>query len=380
MTRRPRVGIVGGYGAVGQAVAGRLAEWGLADIRIGGRRLDQARQLVASTLGGHGEALAVDLDDADDLVRFCEGCQVVVNCAGPSYRVLDSVARAALRSGASYVDAGGDDPVHELLGQPGRVPAGLTAVLSAGMAPGLTGLLPRWLAGQGFDEAHRLSAYVFARDKFTPAAAGDFLLSLGNGYGEPMAAWLDGRPAARALEPLRNVDLAYFSGRVDAYPYLSTETERLAAALGLAEIRWYNVFDADGQMFTVLSRAQAQFQQSGDLSAATAELIRAAEIDLFGRGPRQQFVMQLDGVRDGVPTTRTAVLRASTTYELSGLVTAVATRALLRGEIPPGVHFAADVLAPGPVLDKVRSGRGVSALEVVDGSAVVGEELEEGVL
>lgn len=371
------VGILGGYGAVGQVVAERLHAHGDVGLRLGGRRPAAARELLDAELGGHGEAVAVDVDDAAALARFAEDCAVVVNCSGPSYRVLDRVARAAVAAGAGYVDAGGDDPVHDLL----RGGTG-TAVLSAGMAPGVTGLMPRWLAGHGFDECHALTAHVAARDRFTIAAAGDYLLSLGNGYGQPLAAWEHGRAVPRALEPLRDVELPFFPGRVTAYPYLTTETERAAAAIGVGTVAWYNVFDGDGHVMAAAARLQAALDRREiELDAAAAELVRAADVDLFGRGPRQQFVLRMVGTAGGAPHARTAVLRATGTYLLSGVVCAAAARALLDGHVAPGVHFAADVLDPVATMAEVGRGPGTEALEVFDttGDDPDADE-EEGVL
>ncbi|ECX6013344.1 Saccharopine dehydrogenase, partial [Salmonella enterica subsp. enterica serovar Rubislaw] len=92
------------------------------------------------------EARPVDLWQEEALREFFRGCVAVVNCAGPSYQVLDRVARAAASAHAHYVDVSGDGPAwHLLQGQP----AGdkhWTAVLSAGMLPGLANLVPGWMS------------------------------------------------------------------------------------------------------------------------------------------------------------------------------------------------------------------------------------------
>ena len=374
-----RVGIIGGYGAVGAVVAERLSAWGVSALRLGGRRPEQA-DAMRQQLSADVEAVAVDVANPAAVRRFCAGCDVVVNCAGPSYRILDTVARAAVAEDAHYVDAGGDDPVYERLADLAADPGTARLVLSAGMAPGLTGLFPRWLAGQGFAEVRKLTAYVAARDRFTEAAAGDYLMSLSNGYGAPMAAWRAGTVAARALEPRNDVELPYFAGRMNAYPFLSTETERTAVALGLSEVDWYNVFDADGQMLSAMARVSARFQQDGDLAPAVAELVRTAHLDLFGRGPQQQLVLRMDGLRDGEPVSRVALLKAGGTYRLTGVLSAVAVRAILHGEVSPGVWFAADALSPDAVVAELRGEAGVSVLEVFDEVSEEDESLEEGVL
>ena len=51
---------------------------------------------------------AVDFNDTPALARFARGCDVLLNCAGPSWRVADRAAQAALKADAHYVDAAGD--------------------------------------------------------------------------------------------------------------------------------------------------------------------------------------------------------------------------------------------------------------------------------
>jgi saccharopine dehydrogenase-like NADP-dependent oxidoreductase len=177
------VGVVGGYGAVGGAVARQLHQWFAGSgvdgrLRIGGRRLDGAQRLVSGELAGQGEAMTVDVYDDEALRRFCTGCRVVVNASAASYLVVDRVATAALAAGADYVDAGGDCPLFDRLVPLGLADTGRRALVTAGMMPGLTGLLPRWLAGLGYRKVRRLIAYVGVMDRLTPAGAVDYLLSL----------------------------------------------------------------------------------------------------------------------------------------------------------------------------------------------------------
>jgi saccharopine dehydrogenase-like NADP-dependent oxidoreductase len=136
--------------------------------------------------------MAVDVGDPVSLSSFCAGCRLIINCAGPSFEILDQVARAALIAKADYVDPGGEDVVCERLAKHDWVTAGRIAILSAGMMPGLSGLLPKWLAQQRFGRRRALTAYVCLKDHFTPAAAREYVLSLRNGYGESLAAWRNG--------------------------------------------------------------------------------------------------------------------------------------------------------------------------------------------
>ncbi len=372
MKRPPVIGLLGATGAVGQAAGEELRALGVGELRLGTR-------CPITTLDPAATVVPVDIDDDTALARFCADCRVVVNCAGPSHRILDRVAVAALNAGADYVDAAGDDPVHDLVAGWAPRAGERTVIVSAGMMPGLSGLLPRWVAGHGFERLDRLTAYVGGLDRFTTAAAGDYLASLRNGYGEPLAAWRHGQRAPGTLEPLRDVHLPFFAGTVTAYPFLGTETERLAHALSIDEVSWYNVF-ADGHALAAINRLQASIQVGGDLASAARELVAAAELDVAGRTPYQLLLFQVDGHARGAARTRSVMLRATDSYRLTGCVTALATAALLAGQVSTGVHYAANVLDSQSVLERLQRSPSVAVLEEIDGPLDASDTVERGAL
>jgi hypothetical protein len=373
------IGVVGGYGAVGAATARLLHGWGSPALRIGGRDVRRCQDFVDRELGGAGTATAVDVYDDASLAAFCVGCSVVVNCAGPSYQVLDRVAVAAFAAGAHYVDPGGDQPVWRALQDAGLPGGDRAAVLNAGLMPGYTALLPLGLARSEFVHATHLRAYAGLVDRMTPAGAAEYLLSLGGGHGEPQAAWRAGAKAHRVLEPLSDVDVPYFPGRVDAHPFLSVETEWLAGRLGLVELDWYNVFDGGGNVMSALSRLQGAMVGESDLDSAAAELARAAELDLFGREPYQVFVFAVEGMTEHGHDSRVLVLRCTDTYAITGLLAAQATAGVLAGDVTPGLHYAAEVVDYPSACRALRENPAVSLLDVVSGPLVL-DAVEEGAL
>ncbi|MEY9910944.1 hypothetical protein ABIA35_007195 [Catenulispora sp. MAP12-49] len=339
------VGLIGGYGAVGRAAAAQLAAWGRGPVLVAGR--DAARADVV-----------LDLDDGDALAAFCDQVEVTVNCAGPSYRVLDRVARAALAAGSHYVDPGGDDPVHDLLAEVDTVAK--TVVLSAGMLPGLTGLLPRALAVGTGAALTSLTGYVGGRDRFTAVAAADYLASLHNGFGRPNQAWRAGRRSEQTLSPLFDVDLPHFPDAAAAHPYLSTEMERLARRLRISDLTFYNVFLGKHLLAALAEPAGDKNDGSDD---GIDRLTAAADLDLLGRDPHQRLVFHLDA-RDG--TRAALVLSGHGASELTGATVALAACAVLDGAVPSGVHFAADVLDPLWAVERLRTAAAVQAIEIYE--------------
>lgn len=373
----PDIAVLGAYGAVGaaalQAIAQRRPD---ITVRLGGRDLAQAEALL-DKLGLAGEAVAVDIHDGQSLARFARGSRVLLNCAGPSYLVLDRVAWAAAAAGADYVDPGGDEPVYDALQRPGTFTG--TAVLTAGMQPGLTGLLPRYLAAS-MSHPQRLTAYVGTMDRLTPAGAADYLLSMGGSYGEAQAAIRNGIRVERELEPRTDVELPYFQGRVDAYPYLSFESGQLSAKTGLTEIDWFNVFEGGAHMMSCLGRLQGAMRGESDLAEAADELTRAAALDLFGKSPFQLMLFEISGTHEDAPATSSLALRAHDTYALTGLTSALAVLDVLDGKVARGVHFASDVLDAEQVLPALRAEPAVTVLDLTDRPILHDRAFEEGEL
>lgn len=334
------IGVLGGSGAVGRTTVARLAGFGLGPLRIGGRDLARARQVCDTVTGEAATPAQLDLSDPAQLAAFCAGCRVVVNCAGPSYQVLDTVARAALATGAHYVDAAGDRPALDALSVGNGTPAlQRAAVFSAGTMPGLTGLLPRLLVAG--EPPGRVDAYVGGATAITPLSAVDMLLTRGPCFGTPLAAWRGGRIEERALRPLRSVSLPGFPARAHAWPFLSTEAASLAAELKIGEFRNYIVYVTES-LPTVLATAWADDPEDLDIHAGA--VVAAAERDLAAGVPFYVLLFQSRPGFGAGGRARRLLLTTSDPYALSGVVCAVAVRDVLDGRIGAGAHLAAEVL------------------------------------
>ncbi|WP_131787848.1 saccharopine dehydrogenase NADP-binding domain-containing protein [Protofrankia symbiont of Coriaria ruscifolia] len=388
----PAVGLVGASGMVGSAAAAALRKLGVESIRLGARRIDGVRRVLADVLDGRGEIMAVNATDPVSLTRFCAGCQVVLNCAGPTYLLRDTVAVAAVAVGAHYIDVAGDDPAWEGMAARGLAGTDRAVVFSAGTLPGLSSILPRWLAATGFGRPTTLTAHVGGREPCSPVVATDMILSLsiggadGAAFGEPLAAWRGGARRPRVLRAASNAVAPFFPGPVGMTPFLSTETVRLARALGLDDVDWFNVYPGPA-VHAEMQRMPGYAREPGtDLAEVGARLHRAAALDLVGRTPFYLMVFSMRGTPPddaGTEIRRTLVLRTSSSYQLTGLVGALAARASLDGALPAGLHFACDVLDPHAVVREIREAGGSSLVEMhgyVRGADIGDDVVEEGAL
>lgn len=343
------VGIVGATGAVGRSLVRHLQGNAGLRLRLGGRDVDRGQALRAA-LAVAAEWRTVDAHDVGQLEAFCSDCTLVVNAAGPARAIGATIGRAAFAVGADYVETSG----HAALELPR---CGRSALLSAGMYPGLSGLLPRALAADGFDSVSGLTIYIGGCEALSLTAALDYLDAVRDGFGAGGAAWLHGRRVAQALPAAEPACLPFFPRPVVAQPYLTAESERLARRLGLRELRCYSVFDGT-QVLATLPQAV--------LTRDAAALVRAAQIDVFGRTPYQILLFELSGTRAGQDTCRSLLVKARSGAALTGAAAAAAVHALLAGTRPEHVHDFAEVLDPQATLARLQASPDVLACEHFD--------------
>lgn len=363
------IGIVGGYGAVGSVAARCLAADGFR-LKIGGRSADRAAAVAAGLADATAEA--VDATDAESVARFSAGCDVVLNCAGPAYHLGSLPRQAVAGAGTHYVDVM-DGSLESFVPPEDRV-----MVLSAGVLPGLSGLLPQMLTA-GLREASFVG-YYGSLDKFTHTGAMDYLLSMDRGYGTALAKWRDGRVIPGALGVEQDYQVPGIPRPVTAYPYLSAELVQQAVRLGLKEASWYNAFDGEHAL-RVLNHYRASGSRQSPEDAATA-LVQASALDLSGRAPYHVLSGTAEGfTEDDVPVRRTALIKSGDGNALTGVVGAVAAREVARGGIAPGVcHEAANVLAADVVLDAIRTHLPETIVSVTESPLGADIAEEEGVL
>ncbi|UHA73194.1 saccharopine dehydrogenase NADP-binding domain-containing protein [Paenibacillus sp. 481] len=351
------IGIIGGYGDVGLAAASMLSQWGKHPLRLGGRNPEAAR-MEHGAKWPQAEWVKVDIEDDQSLKSFLSGCELIVNCAGPSHQTSARVAEVCLSLGCHHVDAGIDPRLEAL-----RETAYNTVVLyAAGATPGLSGLLPRWLA-ESFDKVDSLVYYTGALDRFTSAAAEDYLAGVAGKDNEPMAAWKNGTRRSSVLSRKSGATLPFFTREVALYPYFDTEAEFVATSLALRDGEWYIAIDGN-HVPKVLEEVRSQFLVDPNL--AVRRLCTATELDSAGRQTYANFIVQLRGVKDAAEIVRTLVLQAQSPSKLTGLTAAAATIAVLEGEIPAGVRPLAEIPNPYNVIDRLKQATFIHHLNVLE--------------
>ena len=300
------IGILGAFGATGSEVIRLLYQAGERTLRAGGRNPQPTSR---------AQSCFVDVSDAHSLMGFARGCRLIINCAAPSVRLSQQVANLLCAAGIPLVDAGGIDCPAQL-SYPAGKPAS-SAIFAAGALPGLSGILPVWL-GADMDKVTRLQCWFGIFDRFTPSGAEDYL---------------DGvlRASAPVPPPPRrqsNVTLPFFPRPVQLQPYDDEESRFVQMRTGVTQSRCYLALDGEHlarALDTARTRPRAE---------AINRLVQASALDVAGRQPRVNFLIQADGVSKGNNITRTLLLKAPGISRLTAACAATSARWLLQHPEP----------------------------------------------
>ncbi|MEV0964561.1 saccharopine dehydrogenase NADP-binding domain-containing protein [Streptomyces sp. NPDC049910] len=309
-----RVLVVGGYGAVGSTVTRTLAEWFPGQVMPAGRDGERARRLGGVRM------------DVGDLAGFAEVLDelrdvgVVVMCVEPEDA---GIARICLERGIHLVDVNAThrllEDVTELHGP--ATAAGAAAVLSVGLAPGLTNLLARRVH-DAVGGAERIDLTV--------------LLGAGERHGTDAVRWTVaglGEPVAGRTQ---RVALPGFGERT-AHPFPFSDQHTLRRTLGVPEVTTRLCLDSQ-----VMTAALFALRRTGLLRGARRQRFLTGAFGRLHLGG-DSFAIRADARRGDRHAT--LALTGNGQSRATGLVAAHVVRALITQSVPSGVHHLEQLTA-----------------------------------
>ena len=367
-----KVLVLGGAGHVGWPAAQILATSDLvSEVVVGGRDLERAER-AASELGPKASPVAIDATDEQRLASLAADCDLIVNAAGPDFKVPLPAVRAAIAAGVHYCDVGADGAMTEQvleLDVDARA-AGVTVIPGIGVAPGLTNLMAVHAARQLEVTEEIQFGYLYSAERHVQelretghvSASWETVLKYASGS---VRTYREGRWIhVNAFESGVEVILPQTGTPVTAFPVASPEPITLPRHL--SEVKTVTslvgLFPLD---LNDLCREQARLIAAGDVEASQAarSLLEAVNNDpdrLLARPeglPSVPVWLTATGVRQGQ---RARFACWPTAWWMStGAVIAVAALNILRGEIgkvgvlPPEacfepLSFFAEVARYGP--------------------------------
>jgi saccharopine dehydrogenase-like NADP-dependent oxidoreductase len=333
--------IVGGYGVVGRVIAARLAAEYAGRVIVAGRSYDKANQLAQESRGKI-RPLQVDIFTAHQTPEILNGVALVIMCLDqPDTKFVE----LCLQKGVNYVDVTAmyDFLTRvEALDEAAKV-GGSTAVLSVGLAPGMTNLLARYAQTQ-FDEMQHLDIYA--------------LLGLGETHGEAAVRWMvenlnstfavQENGETRQVKSFEDGKRTVFPGKLGqrtAYRFNFSDQHVLPRTLGVNSVSMRLAFDS--ALVTNLMAFYKKIGLFGLLRYRWAQdaLVRLLMSFHFGS---EIFVIQVDaqGLANGQMKTLSRAVTGEREARFTGLVAARVVEQLLKYNYPSGIFHIEQLFEP----------------------------------
>lgn len=313
MRTADRILIVGGYGHVGRRTAAELMQLGRFPIRIGGRSTRKAEAVAAHL---QCESAHIDLDHSESWKSALNGVRVVIVCIDQSTTDFPAYV---LGRGLIYLDITASDGFFRQLEALNSLAIEMdgSAVLSIGLAPGLTNLLVKACASR-MDEAQ--SARI------------GIMLGLGDTHGAAAFEWTMEQFASPSTRraPIEEITFGLSSQPTSALPVAFADQHVVCRTLGLDKAKTLLAFDPPRQSRAILSLLK--------YLAARPRLVRLATALMpylsFG-SDRVALVAEVRGRQDGLDTTMIATLGGRREADITALVTALIVDHVTRVGVMP---------------------------------------------
>ena len=280
-----RVFALGGTGRVGRVAAKVLAQsTEVSEVAIAGRDMTIAKR-VSADIGPKAAPVQVDATDEPQLAKIVGAYDLIVNTAGPDFRVALPAIRAAIAAGTHYCDISADGPSTEKALSLDREAkeAGVTALTGIGHMPGTSNLLMQHASNQ-LEAAEALRFCVWwalSRETYKLMGDPEEMRTSGrvNASWQTILAWVAGH--VRTYQGGRWIDVDPFEhatevslptgAAVTAYPVASTEPVTLPRHLpGVRSVEV--LLSLDPPQLNELLREQAQRVTAGEAEAAEATM------------------------------------------------------------------------------------------------------------
>lgn len=286
----------------------------------------------------------VELYNDESLEKFCQKCDVVVNCAGPAGSIKDRVALAAQKNEKPYIDASDFIIVEEECA--GRISNEEICVAGAGYVPGLGGMLVKWASETLFDKLDKVVCYQGGKQHFSVNAFVDIILGAVSGVGHGNSYYRNGRILKE--NNMNHTKTIFPEADTPVYmkSYLSEEMIKAAQECEIKELHWMNSVSDEKMMSMIMDAFQLIITQDRETAIEKIRKMAADYIALEDDNEKEwsSLIMKCRGKKDGERKEYTITFTVDKEEEASSLVAAAVVDAVIEHCPVGGLYWAFEVM------------------------------------
>lgn len=346
------IGILGAYGAVGIWATRFIRANGTQKLRIGGRNIEKAPSELR-TEWADADWTKVDVSDKDSVSQFMDGCEVILDCAKLSdtqVTLMDEIAENK-KTPVLHLGIAGFK----------RKDSGVAIAYGAGCIPGLSGLIPQYLA-MNFDRVHSLEFYYGGLGAFSYTAANDFIDSLHNSDNRTMVYWKNG--AVVPFEESSNdvsEDLKKVIDIKKMFPFFDGEAEAVTRKLQLDEARFHMCLSGE-RTIEIMNSARHQYKQNPD--ETIKKLCTASKLDTFGIKENTFYLCLMEGEKNGTPAKFKMTVSGLGPSPMTGVSAGAATLSFINEKNICGTFLLGESNLAKPIIESLMANQPEFSCEI----------------
>lgn len=357
----PIIGIIGGYSKIGITAIDYLLMETNAILLIGGRNFAKG-QKIASRFPERIAAFEVDIFNTVALNNFCQQCHVVINLAGPTLKIMDRIAVAALSNNCHYIDIGGYDLLIEAL-----VPKieeierkGLVFVVGAGWMPGVSGIFPISVIENSLKELDCINAvkiYYGASEAWSYNSCLDLTWSLSlksNGIFE-QGKW----KFVSSSKHTKKVFFPPFNKSRYTTPYFDNQLKAVAQDLKVPFFGNYVIINSKLSMLSSLF-IKTFLRENARYAAKIME--KEARISSKA-GSWGLIYCIVEGIKNNQKKQVTAYIHENDNYRPTGIVPAIVSNFVLQNRMEKGLGYLCHKVNPHHFMSELKSQKIIARYE-----------------
>jgi hypothetical protein len=338
------IGILGAYGTIGIWATRFIKKQSDCKIRIGGRNIDKAPQELHEEWP-NTEWVKVDASAKESVEKFIDGCKIILDCAKLSEAQVSLMDEIAEVKGIPILHLG-------IVGYR-KKESKVALIYGAGSIPGLSGLIPQYLAKQ-FDSVSALDFYYGGVGAFSYTAAKDYIEGIYNESNHSMVYWKDGNivpfePSANDI----NAEFNEFVSNYKLFPYFDEEATEITNKLQLIEARFQMCLSGKRTLDT-LNNARQQYKQNPE--ATVESLCLASKLDTFGQRENTFFHCIMEGKMNNENAKFSLTAFGLPPARMTGTAAAAATLCVLKEKNYGGTQLLGESDLATQVIDTMTDG------------------------
>ena len=224
--------IIGSTGTVGRELVALINDYFEHAFQINIIKLSSNKSLVDNNCSYL--YFNVNIEETYSIIK---PSNIIVNCAGPSYKYSKIISNIAIERECYYIDVGGYDPLFDFLK---TKKISRPFIINAGLLPGYSGIFAK-KNFSSFDTIETMEQKIVATDKWSTGSAIDIIHSIGDFNKKRLSCEYKNKVITKIPFSEQTSFFKPIKKNKKIFSFYSTELERIATKFNIKHTRSYGV-------------------------------------------------------------------------------------------------------------------------------------------